>query len=107
MTKEEAIRILDPKTRRETMRQIPVFERIEADQEACRVALSTLRAQQSVKLDRSRWEGCDYCTAGDSEFRYLLDKWGEDYYCPRCGRPLTEEAWAELERRIGGDDETD
>lgn len=24
-------------------------------------------------------------------------------YCPFCGRPLTEEAWAELERRIGED----
>lgn len=60
-----------------------------------------------AKLDRSRWEGCDCCTAGDSEFRYLLDKWGEDDYCHRCGRPLTEEAWTELERRIGGNDETD
>ena len=23
-------------------------------------------------------------------------------YCPSCGRPLTEEAWAELESRVGG-----
>lgn len=29
-----------------------------------------------------------------------------DNYCCCCGRPLTEEAWAELERRIGGPDET-
>lgn len=113
MTREEAIKAIglmehvesivltyDPGERREdtTVREL---------KEACRVTAAALRAQQSVKLDRSRWEGCDYCTAGDSEFRYLLDKWGEDYYCPRCGRPLTEEAWAELERRIGGDDETD
>ena len=26
--------------------------------------------------------------------------------CPNCGRPLTEEAWAELEWRIGGNDGT-
>ncbi len=84
MTKEEAIRILDPETRRETMRQIPVFERIEADQEACRVALSALRAQQSVKLDRSRWEGCRFC--GDEEVvNFLLAK--KEKFCPYCGRP--------------------
>lgn len=23
-------------------------------------------------------------------------------FCPECGRPLTEEAWAELERRLRG-----
>ena len=24
-------------------------------------------------------------------------------FCPECGRPLTEEAWAELERRLSGE----
>lgn len=98
MNREEAIKHLDI---------IRVFDAPKLN-EALKMAIEALRAQQtSAKLDRSRWEGCDCCTAGDSEFRYLLDKWGEDDYCPRCGRPLTEEAWAELERRIGGDDETD
>ena len=23
-------------------------------------------------------------------------------YCPKCGRPLTDEAWAELEKRLRG-----
>lgn len=23
-------------------------------------------------------------------------------FCPYCGKPLTEEAWAEMEQRIGG-----
>lgn len=83
MTREEAIEILDPETRRETMRQIPVFERIEADQEACRIAVSALRAQQElVKLDRSRWEECPDCWVWERSRRF----------CPDCGRPLTEEA---------------
>lgn len=60
--------------------------------EASQLAITALRAQQTpAKLDRSRWWGCETCKGG----RYRR---GE--YCPGCGRPLTEEAWAELERRI-------
>lgn len=59
--------------------------------EACRMAITTLRAQQTTaKLDRSRWEGCIAC--GLPGFKF----------CPHCGHPLTEEAWAGLERRING-----
>lgn len=79
----------------------------------------------SAKLDRSRWKGCDYCNANiyvkvKKYLRPLLaaatyvgelrdkleDLTGGAYvgvpkkYCPICGRPLTEEAWAELERRL-------
>ena len=74
--------------------------------EAYGIEIRALRAQRDVnrveidtvkhaKLDRSRWrwEGCETCKGG----RYRR---GE--YCPGCGKPLTEEAWAELERRIGG-----
>lgn len=46
MTIEEAIRILDPETRRKTVKAKPVLERINADQEACRLAVAALRAQQ-------------------------------------------------------------
>lgn len=54
-----------------------------------------LRAQQApTKLDRSRWKGCEYCK--DIPKSFLKG------FCYACGRPLTEEAWAELERRIGG-----
>lgn len=49
------------------------------------------------KLDRSRWEGCEYCK--DIPKSILKG------FCYACGRPLTEEAWAELEQRIGGNDE--
>lgn len=66
-----------------------------------------LRAQKTpAKLDRSRWKGCfickgatyldgDVCVSG-THFARL----SQFDFCPDCGRPLTEEAWAELERRI-------
>lgn len=87
----------------------------------------------AVKVDRSKWKGCEFCI-GDFEgytpqFRdvngksrplfipegkakiVLNGRYNRDYdipikYCPFCGRPLTEEAWAELERRLGRDNET-
>ena len=46
MTREEAIEILDPETRRVTLRAIPVHERIDKDQEACRLAVAALREQE-------------------------------------------------------------
>lgn len=49
-----------------------------------------------TKLDRSRWRGCGWC----KRFQGKFDETKEDLYCRFCGRPLTEEAWAELERRI-------
>lgn len=52
-----------------------------------------------AKLDRSRWEGCELC--GDQDVLECMLTW-ERKYCNNCGRPLTEEAWAELERRING-----
>lgn len=121
MTIEEAIKILDPETRRETMREIPCFERIAADTEACKIAVAALRTQQTTtNLDRSRWGECEMC--GDGEVNaspgahdfviaddclfYNDSSYGLEgiriKYCPACGRPLTEEAWAELERRING-----
>lgn len=97
---------------------------------ALNIAISALRAQQiPAKLDRSLWEGCDYCK-GDLEgytaqFRdmngrsrplYIPEgeamivapgKYNHRFcipikYCPGCGKPLTEEVWAELERKING-----
>ena len=46
MTREEAIRILDPETRRETLKEIPVFDRINTDQEACRLAVTALPEEE-------------------------------------------------------------
>lgn len=79
--------------------------------------LVALRAQQT-QLDRSRWKGCKECiplwcgtcvrydhrSTGDpcttSCIRY--SKHTPVNFCKNCGRPLTKEAWAELERRLNG-----
>lgn len=59
--------------------------------DAIRLAVSALRFQQvHTKLNRSRWPKCPVCPSD-------LSVW---WYCPFCGRPRIEEAWAELERRI-------
>lgn len=78
-------------------------------------------AYPSAHIDRSEREPCEHCKPSD----YPPDRWGahgfpvvgneiyfydteygwegeEIKYCPWCGRPLAEEAWAELERRLRG-----
>ena len=64
-------------------------------------------------LDRGAWE-CPHC---EPDTEGYVRKFGaysvhdamletghckpqEIKYCPRCGRPLTEAAWAELEKRL-------
>ena len=47
-------------------------------------------------IDRKAWERCWTC-------RWVVSQpnWRSDYkFCPRCGKPLTEEAWEELEQRL-------
>lgn len=48
-------------------------------------------AIQALQEREERRKGCKNCTAGDGEFTVLLPKWGEDDFCPKCGRPLKEE----------------
>lgn len=66
-----------------------------------------------TKLDRSMWDGCEWCHSHVyTKVAYTLcnKNIGATYenvpmqYCPVCGKPLTEEAWTELERKIGGND---
>lgn len=79
--------------------------------EALDMAIVALRAQPA-KLDRSRWEGCEWCENTGAviieqhhAFRSKRKRGSAvAIYCPSCGKPLTEDAWAELERRIGGND---
>lgn len=47
-------------------------------------------AIQALKEREERSKGCKNCTAGDGEFTVLLEKWGEDNFCPICGRKLKE-----------------
>lgn len=87
MTREEAINVLEQRCG---------YTRLQYAT-ALRVAIDALRAQQPP-LDRSRWEGCNYC----NKYGIVLAAFDGWSYCNRCGRPLTEYAWAELERRING-----
>lgn len=129
MTAEEAIKIL------ETGSVMPAFlYTAEEFGEACRMAITALRAQTeakqaNVKIDRKKWEGCAACRTKlyvktiqylrpaaapltpEQELRdRLSDLTGEVYvtvnkrFCHVCGKPIIEKAWAELERMIGGKD---
>lgn len=66
-------------------------------------------AYPPAHIDRSKWEFCLWC----KDLQYLPHEMCADVkmpggseigasFCPSCGRPLTEEAWAELEKCIGG-----
>ena len=84
-----------------------------------------LYAYPPARIDREKWEPCELCRRkGEQDpcyenqcFRknahqcnYICDKflrWREvdirlrnSKFCPRCGRPLTPEAWEELEKRL-------
>lgn len=82
------------------------------------MAPAALRTQKApARLDRSRWKWCRYCDGGQGIVTFEVPdeleipedlvefRWEEEpRYCPICGKSLTEEAWAELERKIGGND---
>lgn len=72
-------------------------------------------------IDRSKWKPCEHCKSAEyppqkfgahqfpvvgNEIYFYDTEYGwegeEIKHCPWCGRPLTEEAWAELERRLRG-----
>ena len=75
-------------------------------------------ASPPAHIDRSKWEACDHCKKACWNCNHNLfavkemtkcddcvnqSKWeflAYQNYCPKCGRPLTEEAWVELERRV-------
>lgn len=81
--------------------------------EAMHMAIDALRVHQSTpKLDRNQWKECfvckgatwmdgDICISG-THYSTLA----QFNFCPDCGRPLTDEAWVELEKRIGGSNGT-
>lgn len=54
----------------------------------------TAYAYQTAHIDREKWDMCMFCEPNRLLMGYT--------YCSSCGRPLTEEAWAELERRCLG-----
>lgn len=44
--------------------------------------------EQPPRARGTELRGCLNCTAGDGEHTVLLAKWGEEDFCPMCGRPL-------------------
>ena len=54
----------------------------------------TAYAYQTAHIDREKWDMCMFCEPNRLLMGYT--------YCSSCGRPLTDEAWAELERRFFG-----
>lgn len=70
----------------------------------------TVYAYPPAHIDRSKWEGCDCdkpkscCTCCSMRCQYCIkqSEYRQAAYCMKCGKPLTEEAWAELERRLRG-----
>lgn len=110
MTREEAIRILDPETTKEELVGINVYATMmKVVDEACILAVSALREQEE------REKGCEYCT--DSEYIFYIpseihdsmddyayisgDKLNVDIerspyvsadikFCPMCGRRLSK-----------------
>ena len=78
-------------------------------------------AYPPANIDREAWEPCSRCRPQENSLdrfsghEFLIDDaeiyfydsddgWeGEEIkFCPWCGRPLTEGAWAELEKRVMG-----
>lgn len=67
-------------------------------------------SSNTAHIDREAWEPCELCETFDeiicqfskrTEYdQSTTSKYVEARFCPKCGRPLTEEAWAMLEKRL-------
>lgn len=85
-------------------------------QHICDRANELAYAYPTAHIGREKWEPCDVCSnakhivglalaiMGDGSDHRVDTKMNCEYsFCPNCGRPLTDEAWAELERRVCGE----
>lgn len=72
-------------------------------------------ANESARFERDAWEPCGYCNGAKWAYgnitvciprgekrRSETEVEGYFDYCPVCGYPLTEEAWAKLRKRLRG-----
>ena len=109
MTREEAIRILDPETMVETLAEIEYYggfrgraKAANALYDACALAVTVLREQEE------RERGCEYCKEDGNGYRKMIgafsitnpfhgDVWNLETrhckprqinFCPMCGRRL-------------------
>lgn len=111
MTREEAIRILDPETTREALAEIEYYNgfsgkaaAVQAVTDACVLAVTALREQEE------REKGCEYCNEDSEGYRKMIGSFSitnpfhgnvwnietchckprQIYFCPMCGRMMTE-----------------
>lgn len=70
-------------------------------------------AYHPVHIDHEKWEPCYSCNSKClicminethkcrvcKDYKYYLPLY---QFCPKCGRPITDEAWDELEKRMRG-----
>ena len=76
----------------------------------------TISTYLPARIDREKWTACEYCHTC-STCKHDTGDWERDpcydcghyknwelgvRFCPRCGRPLTPEAWEMLEKRLRG-----
>lgn len=67
-------------------------------------------AYPPAHIDWDAWEGCDFCQKELDDYPYVAargdfsesDTCYKPSYCPICGKPITPEAQAELEKRLRG-----
>lgn len=80
---------------------------------AVKAELDALREKQPVSCPVWRFEWCQYCDGGQVVVTFEIPdeidvpedvvkfEWIEvPRYCPICGKPQTDEAWAELKNRV-------
>lgn len=69
-----------------------------------------------MKIDRSKWEQCEMCVScgncwyAKNDKDYVpcnkcveFDQFDPVGFCRACGRPLTEDDWEELEKKVFGE----
>lgn len=87
--------------------------------EALCMAIKALE-NNPLHIDREKWEPCKVCRSpgcttckcfGIAEHlnpcfgcwnNLIPNNYKPTKFCPDCGRPLTDEAWAELQKRLEG-----
>lgn len=48
-------------------------------------------------INREKWEPCECCRSAK-----FMNGQSMYNFCPSCGRPMTDQAWDELEKRLEG-----
>lgn len=59
-----------------------------------------LYSYSPVHICREKWEPCEECQYRNID-PFIIKRYGIRY-CRHCGRPLTDEAWDEMEKRLRG-----